>query len=130
MSGQSAIDANATKANDDEYTKQLQNQYETDLKRSEDHAHIQKQSEDYFNQKIAELGNMQPPSMLGQQQQMPPMAPQAKQHITATIFQVLAIAATAFSVFGTRRNLDSGITQRRTLESAARVRSGLPRGNA
>ena len=86
---------------DSEYTKQLQNQYETDIKRSEAHAHDQQQYIDYFQQQMA--NNPQPPQMQ-QLQQIPPAGQDQKAQVTQRVLQVLAIAGVAFSLFGRRRN--------------------------
>jgi hypothetical protein len=86
---------------DSEYTKQLQNQYETDIKRSEAHAHDQQQYIDYFQKQMA--NNPQPPQMQ-QLQQIPPAGQDQKAQVTQRVLQVLAIAAVAFSLFGRRRN--------------------------
>ena len=87
---------------DDEYTKQLQNQYETDIKRSEAHAHDQQQYIDNIQQQQADIANTPKPQM--QQQQMPPAGQDQKGQVTQRVLQVLAIAGVAFSLFGRRRN--------------------------
>jgi hypothetical protein len=86
---------------DAEYTKQLENQFQTDVKRSEAHAHDQQQYIDNIQQQMADLQSMQPPQQL---QQIPPASQDQKGQVMSRVLQVLAIAGVAFSLFGKRRN--------------------------
>lgn len=115
------------KEQEDEYTEQLKNQYKTDLARSEKYAHEQQGFIDHFKQSQDDIKNMQgqQPSALSAPQQMPPMAPEAKAHITQNVLGVLAIAAIAFSVFGTRRN---SYSQGAMMNGLGALFSGIAKG--
>lgn len=98
--GSDAADpAAADTQNDAEYTKQLQNQYQTDIKRAEAHAHDQQQFIDHFQQQMS--NDPKPPQQI---QQLPPAPEEQKGQVTQRVLQVAAIAAVAFSLFGKRRN--------------------------
>jgi hypothetical protein len=84
----------------DEYTKQLKDQYQNDLKQSEQHSALQQ----FYIDKLAKDQEEKPPPPQYLQQQMPPMSQEMKGTAAQTVFNVLAVAASAFLVFGSRRN--------------------------
>lgn len=107
---------------DSEYTKQLQNQYETDIKRAESHAHEQQQYIDYFQKQMS--NNPQPPQKIPQ---LPPAPEEQKGQVTQRVLQVAAIAAIAFSLFGKRRN---GYSQGALMGGMGALIQGYMQGNA
>jgi hypothetical protein len=81
-------------------TKQLKRQYKDDVDQYQHRHQEQQHYVDYLQKRQAEMENMQPPQM----QQMPPAPEEQKGLVTQRIFQVLAIAGIAFSLFGHKRN--------------------------
>ena len=108
---------------DDEYTKQLQNQYETDIKRSEAHAHDQQQYIDNIQKQQADMQSIQPPQQIPQ---IPPASQDQKGQVTQRVLQVLAIAGVAFSLFGRRRN---GYAQGALMGGLGSLIQGYMKGN-
>jgi hypothetical protein len=108
---------------DAEYTKQLENQFQTDVKRSEAHAHDQQQYIDNIQKQMADLQGMQPPQPL---QQIPPASQDQKGQVTSRVLQVLAIAGVAFSLFGKRRN---GYAQGALMGGLGSLIQGYMQGN-
>lgn len=108
---------------DAEYTKQLQNQYETDIKRADAHAHDQQQYIDSIQKQQADIANTPKPQL----QQIPPASQDQKGQLTSRVFQVLSIAAVAFSLFGKRRN---GYAQGALMGGIGALINGYVQGNA
>ena len=83
---------------DDEYTKQLKAMHQQNLDRADRYSEQQQQLIDHFQKDQSS----QPSTP--QLQQMPPLPQEAKGTAVQAWFNVAAIAAVAFSMFGTRRN--------------------------
>jgi hypothetical protein len=83
---------------DDEYTKQLKEMHRQNVDRADRYAAQQQALIDHFQKQ--QSSQPQTPQL----QQMPPMSQEAKGTAAQTVFNVLAVAATAFAVFGSRRN--------------------------
>jgi hypothetical protein len=106
----------------DEYTKQLKDQYSQDLKRSEAHSALQQ----FYIDKLAkdQESKPTPPEYL---QQMPPLSQEMKGTAAQAVFNVLAVAATAFAVFGSRRN---PYAQGAMMSGLGALFSGIAQGKA
>jgi hypothetical protein len=97
MPADSPLQAQAL-SGDDEYTQQLKKQHREDVDRADKYSQEQQQYIDHFEK--SQSGQPSPPQL----QQMPPLPQEAKGTMAQTVFNVLAVAATAFAVFGSRRN--------------------------
>jgi hypothetical protein len=104
---------------DDEYTQQLKQMHRKNVETADHYSEQQQALIDHFQKDASSQPSA--PAL----QQVPPMSQEAKGTMAQTVFNVLAVAATAFAVFGTRRN---GYSQGTLMSGLGSLFKGIAEG--